>query len=243
MTAPMEFRTKAELAYEHLRDEIFTGRLRPGDRVRISHVARHLGVSDIPVRESVRMLEAEGILSSEPHKGAVVAQLGAPEIEELFAIRAELEAQAVRRAAAALTDAQFEQLAELMERMEEADRIGDGSAYGDLNREFHFAIYRAQSYQRLTSMIRDLWRSTDWCQRVFERDADSRRSSVQEHRQIYAALRRRDGDTAADVVHRQKRRSCAWLLDHIEPDDRGDRGHGPGPTTPPAHTSDPGGPP
>ena len=217
MVDPIAFRTKAELAYDYLRDQVLTGRLRPGDRVRISHVARALGVSDIPVRESVCRLEAEGLLFSEPHKGAVVAELGAAQIEELFAIRAELEALATRRAAASLTDEQFGHLDDLLARMDAAEQINDATAYGDLNREFHFAIYRSQSYGRLTSTIRDLWRSTDWCQRIFERDAGSLRISTDEHRAIFEALRRGDGDAAAGLLRAQKRRACAWLVEHATP--------------------------
>jgi DNA-binding GntR family transcriptional regulator len=214
---PIEFRTKAELAYSYLHDLILTGRLQPGDRVRISHVARDLGVSDIPVRESVARLEAEGVLHTEPHRGAIVARLAPADIEELFAIRAELESLAIRRAADVLTDEQFEQLGDLIERMDAAERDGDGTAYGDLSREFNLAIYRAQPYARLTSMIRDLWVSTDWSQRIFERDTVGLRRSAQEQREIYDALRRRDGDAAAELVRGQKQRAGAWLVQHGEP--------------------------
>lgn len=217
VSAAPSFQTKAELVYAHLREEVLSGRLRPGDRVRISHVARDLGVSDIPVRESVARLEAEGLLRGEAHKGAVVPRLGTHEIEELFVIRAELEALATRHAATALTESRLRRLAELLAEMEAAERDGRAEDYGRLNREFHFTIYDAQPYARLAAMIRDLWHSTDWCRRIFERDAHSVHASASEHRQIYRALRRGDGERAAELIRAQKRRSCAWLLEHVQP--------------------------
>jgi DNA-binding GntR family transcriptional regulator len=216
MAVTLPFRTKADLAYSHVREQVLAGRLAPGERVRISHVARELGVSDIPVREAVARLQSEGLLRGEAHKGAVVARLGAHEIEELFAIRTELEALATRRAAQSLTSEQLDHLRELVEQMQTAEREQRAEDYGQLNRDFHFAIYDAQDYRRLAAMIRDLWQSTDWCRRIFERDRDSVRLSSDEHAGIYQALRRGDGDAAAALLRRQKQRSCAWLLKHVE---------------------------
>jgi DNA-binding GntR family transcriptional regulator len=72
-----KFQTKADLAEEYLRERVLSGKLEPGERVPISHVARELGISDIPVREGVTRLEAEGLLQIEAHKVAVVTRLGA----------------------------------------------------------------------------------------------------------------------------------------------------------------------
>ena len=210
------FRTKADLAEEYLRRRVLSGQLAPGERVPISHVARELGISDIPVREGVTRLEAEGLLQIEAHKVALVTRLGAHEIEELFAVRAELEALAMRRAARALAPEHLERLAALIEQMEIAEHEGRADDYGHLNREFHFAIYEAQPYKRLLGMIRDLWNSTDLCRRIFARDAHSLQASTREHRGIYDALCQGDGDTAAALLVQQKQRSCAWLLEHVE---------------------------
>jgi DNA-binding GntR family transcriptional regulator len=124
----------------------------------------------------------------------------------------------MRRAARTLTPEHLERLAALIEEMEIAEREGRADDYGHLNREFHFAIYEAQPYQRLLGMIRDLWNSTDWCGRIFARDTQSLQASTREHRGIYEALCRGDGDTAAAHLEQQKRRSCAWLLEHVEAD-------------------------
>src|SRR3984957_14263705 len=103
MGAPLPFRTKADIVYENLREQILNGELRPGDRVLINRVAREFGVSDIPAREGVKRLEADGLVSFAVHKGAVVTRMGHLEVEELFAIRTELEALAIRQAAPRIT--------------------------------------------------------------------------------------------------------------------------------------------
>jgi DNA-binding GntR family transcriptional regulator len=209
------FRTKADIVYEALRERILSGELRPNERVTISHVARDLGVSDIPAREGVKRLHADGLLDFVTHKGAVVASMDAADVEELFAIRSELEALALRRAAETVTPEQLAHLRALLDEMAAAERDGDMEAYGRLNRAFHMAAYAAQPYRRLLAMIESLWDSTDWCRRIFRADADSVRASSAEHEAIYAALAAGDGDAAAHAVQVQKQRSCRWLLQHI----------------------------
>ncbi|HEY4827355.1 MAG TPA: GntR family transcriptional regulator [Solirubrobacteraceae bacterium] len=206
--------TKADRTAEHLRHRVLSGELRPGERVRISQVARELGFSDIPVREGVKRLEAEGLLRFETHKGAVVASLDRNDIEEVFSIRAELEALAVRRAARTINREQLDELRKLLEAMEEAEREGRVAEYGHLNRAFHFTIYEAQPYKRLLLLIRHYWDSSDWCRRIFVGDASSVRASADEHRGIYEALLNGDGEAAAELLRQQKRRAGAWLIEH-----------------------------
>jgi DNA-binding GntR family transcriptional regulator len=209
------FRTKADIVYEAVRERILSGELRPKDRVTISHVARDLGVSDIPAREGVKRLQADGLLDFATHKGAVVASMDAEDVEELFAIRSELEALALRQAAETITAEQLAGLRALLDDMAIAERDGDMEAYGRLNRAFHMAAYAAQPWDRLCTMIESLWDSTDWCRRIFRADADSVRASSAEHEAIYAALSDGDGEAAAAAVRAQKDRSCRWLLQHI----------------------------
>lgn len=210
------FRTKADIVYDQLREQILSGELRPGERVPISRVAREIGVSDIPAREGVKRLQADGLLEFATHKGAVVARMEPGDVEELFAIRSELEALALRRAAQSIDAEQLGHLRELLDAMAVAERDGDMEEYGRLNRAFHMGAYRAQPWRRLTTMIESLWDSTDWCRRMFSADADSVRASSAEHEAIYDALARGDGEAAAVFVRAQKQRACSWLMKRIE---------------------------
>ena len=94
-------------------------------------------MSDIPAREGVKRLEADGLLEFATHKGAIVPRMGRHEIEELFAIRAELEALAVRRAAEEITSEQLAELRRILDAMADAEARQDVAEYGRLNREFH----------------------------------------------------------------------------------------------------------
>jgi DNA-binding GntR family transcriptional regulator len=219
VVAALGFRTKADLVHDELRDRLLRGDLRPGDRVPIATLARELGVSAIPVREGVKRLEAEGLLAFETHKGAVVPHLRAADIEETFAIRAELEGLAARRAAAAMTPELLAELRLILDGMAEAARTGDAHGYAAGNRAFHLTIYRSQPYGRLTTMIESLWDQTDWCRRIFALDGESLEASAAEHEAIHAALARGDGDAAEAHLHEQKRRSSAWLLAHLDPEE------------------------
>ena len=216
--APLHYRTKADLVYEQLREEILSGAVRPGQRVSISRVARDLGVSDIPAREGVKRLEADGLVSFTTHKGAVVTRMGRHEVEELFAIRTELEALALSRAAERIDATELARLRKILDAMGAAERGGDVAAYGRLNREFHMLAYAAQPYAKLRSMIESLWDSTDWCRRIFSTEAESMRASLAEHEAIYEALARADGDAAAAALRSQKQRAAAWLLERIHED-------------------------
>lgn len=216
MAEPTEFRTKADLVYNKLREQILAGELRPGDRVPISRVARELGFSDIPAREAVKRLEADGLLSFTTHKGAVVMTMGRSEVEELFAIRTELEALALIGAASRITPAELAELRRILDAMADAQRDGRVEDYGRLNREFHMSAYAAQPYRRLRSMIEALWDSTDWCRRIFTVEADSVRASLAEHEAIYEALARGDGQAASVFLRAQKQRAAFWLLNHVD---------------------------
>ena len=215
-TPPYKFRTKADIVYEELRQRIHSGELRPGDRVPISRIARELGVSDIPAREGVKRLEAEGLLEFATHKGAVVSRLGRHEVEELFAIRTELEALALKGAARKMSPAALAELRVILDAMVAAEGDGDVAEYARLNRHFHRVAYASQPYRRLSSMIESLWDSTDWCAQIFVGDANDIRASIAEHEAIYDALARGDGDTAAVFVRAQKQRAASWLLGHID---------------------------
>jgi DNA-binding GntR family transcriptional regulator len=214
--APLQFRTKADLVYESLREQILSGELRPGDRVPINRVARDLGVSDIPAREGVKRLEADGLLSFTTHKGAVVTRMGHLEVEELFAIRTELEALALRHAASRITETELAQLRGILKEMARAERDGEVDEYGRLNREFHMCAYSAQPFERLRSMIETLWDSSDWCRRIFNTEAESIRTSLAEHQAMYDALVRGDGEAASVFLRAQKQRAGSWLLARID---------------------------
>jgi DNA-binding GntR family transcriptional regulator len=141
-------------AYHYLRGEIASGRIRGGDVVDPNPIAIALGLSRVPVREAMVRLATEGFLTSRQNRSMIVTELGAFEIQELYDIRAELEALAARRAVPNLTESKLDTLRFLARRMQEASRSPE--VWGQLHSEFHCEISRLSGYPILHAQIMGL---------------------------------------------------------------------------------------
>jgi DNA-binding GntR family transcriptional regulator len=215
----------SEVAVRYLRDAILDGRLRAGARIRQEAVARELGTSRIPVREALRQLENEGLVQLVPRSGARVARLDFAESAEVYRIREELEPLALAQSAPLLADEQVTQLRELMLQIEGSD---DPGVWLILDRRFHLASYAAAPMPRLLKMIENFWNSTQQYRRIYygmvaneRRDCPATTLPMThlDHRMLFDALHRRDGDDAASTMRLHIRRtrlalaSCRELFD------------------------------
>jgi DNA-binding GntR family transcriptional regulator len=136
---------------KELRRQIITGQLPDGAPLRQERLAAELGVSRVPLREAIRQLEAEGLVTSELHKGTVVSSLSLDEIEELFEIRVRMETWLFEAAIPRMTDADFK-LAEQI--TEEALRSGNVENWGELNWRFHEALYKPSGKRIALRLLR-----------------------------------------------------------------------------------------
>lgn len=201
--------TKAEAIYQRLKSEIISGRRLPGQRLVTTQISREYDVSETPVREALRRLEAEGLVRVQPHAGARVDQPDFDKMNELALIRIELECLATRLAVSCATPSLCDKLDVLLSRMEDALGNGDGLAYGDLNRRFHETIYRATGYEELVALIDNLWGRTEHKDSIFALTPEAMARSHQQHIEIVAALRRKDAATAERVAREQKEAAVA----------------------------------
>jgi DNA-binding GntR family transcriptional regulator len=112
-------RTAAEALVETLRDEVVRGDLVPGQYLRLEEIAARFDVGTMPVRQDLRDLEAEGLVSSSRHRGAMVTQLSADELQDIYDIRVMLEEVVTRSAVPRMTESTLAELASLLEQMEE----------------------------------------------------------------------------------------------------------------------------
>lgn len=146
-------------AYEQVRTAIVENRYLPGQRLVEQRLAEELGLSRTPVREALRMLEAEGLVISERHRGAVVRPISPNEVFDLYGLRSRLEAYAAELAAERITDAELEDLKAAAAEFGEVRLSVDVSSIegvrrlNEANRRFHNAIVRAARHERLTAMI------------------------------------------------------------------------------------------
>src|SRR4029078_13747600 len=130
LAAPLQRQTVASMTVEALRERILRGDYPEGEPLRQDALADELGVSRIPVREALRQLEAEGLVTFSPHRGAVVSTLSLEEIEELFELRADIEADLLRRAMPHVATEDVTRAKEILDAYETALRDGDIASWG-----------------------------------------------------------------------------------------------------------------
>lgn len=193
--AAMQYSSKSDIVCAMLRELIISGELWPSAPLRQRDLAARFGVSQTPVREALRRLESEGLVTNDPHRGSTVAESRSGAVEDNAQIRAALEPLGARLAARAITAEQLENLRRLNDEM----RVLESDAnYGTLNREFHFAIYQAAASPMLLSMMRLLWQAMPDGPKVSRSHAES----VSQHDEIIGALADRDEERAAAATRR-----------------------------------------
>ncbi|MGY1814787.1 GntR family transcriptional regulator [Blastococcus sp. SYSU D00820] len=198
-----------------LRTDILGGVLPPGTRIRQEEVAARLGASRVPVREALRILEADGLVTLVANTGAWVARLSLAECEEVYQIRERVEPLLLRYAAPHHSDDQLRELEELAVRMEGS---ADVEEFLRRDREFHLLSYRAAETAVLSDLVHRLWNTTQHYRRAFatRMDRRSRRVVHDEHHMITTALRDGDVTGAERVLEGHIRRTRRELARHPE---------------------------
>lgn len=133
-----------------LRDAIFKGEYPAGIQLRQDEIAQRFSVSRIPVREALRQLEVEGLVTYQSNKGAVVATMSATEVDEIFEIRIALECRALRLAIDNMVDSDIETANLFLERY---DQAADPARWGETNWEFHSILYIRCNRPKLLNLI------------------------------------------------------------------------------------------
>jgi DNA-binding GntR family transcriptional regulator len=189
--------------YDALRRAIGSGSLGPGQRVNEAEIARQMQISRAPVREAIRQLERDGLLMGVPRRGTVVASLCSSEIEELFTLRADLEARAVVRAVGRLSADDLSSLERLAEAMASAAAEADLRRLFDAAVEFHRTIVEAADWPYMQRIWESLHPRTMTPHLVRPLIEWSAQGYVVRHQTILAALRQADARTAAEVMREQ----------------------------------------
>ena len=198
-----------------LREAILSGEIAPGQWIRQEEVAARLGASRLPVREALRMLEAEGLTEHEANKGSRVPLLDRHEVDVVYQMRERLEPLALTESLPHLTAEQVEHLEEIQRRIESDDGLPEFLA---LDREFHLTSYTGCSSEHLVGTIRRLWNSTQHHRRAFMvlGGPDRRWVVNSEHRLLLDAIRRRDAVDGERYLSGHIRRTRIELASHPE---------------------------
>ena len=198
-----------------LREEILSGRIAPGERIRQEEVAARFGASRLPVREALRILEAEGLTEHEAHKGARVPRLDMHEVDVIYQMRERLKPLALAESLPHLTGDDLARLEVIQRRIEAGTGVGEFLA---LDREFHLLTYEGCRIDQLSSMVVRLWNCTQHYRRAFMRLTGPERLWVvnAEHRLLLDAVRRRDPVDAERYLSGHIRRTRIELSRHPE---------------------------
>jgi DNA-binding GntR family transcriptional regulator len=188
-----------------LRQAIATGELAPGQQVVQESLAAQFGVSRVPLREALQVLEGEGQVVHEPNRGYFITELSMSDLVEVYRLRALLEAEAVRTGLANLTSDDIDELQSLLCLVDQAADASDVSAMIAANRRFHFLLFEAAALPRLTRMIASLWDATEVYRSVYY-GADLNRERVSdEHSRIMTAITSGDVESVIEELdaHRE----------------------------------------
>jgi DNA-binding GntR family transcriptional regulator len=199
--------TQFYAAYNELKRRILLGHFTSEDRLREVEVAKMLGMGRTPVREALKRLEDERLLTHEPRRGLVVTQFDQKGITQLYEMREVLEGAAAEFAARHATDAEIDHMDAILDdcEKEDADHVA-------LNLDFHQAIYGAAHNDYLIRTLQSVTETTYLLGRSTLQSPERARKALLEHREIAAAIRRRDANAAGTAAKHHIRQALVERL-------------------------------
>jgi DNA-binding GntR family transcriptional regulator len=199
-------RTAEEVAITELRQAIVRGDLPPGTTIKQDATARELGLSVIPVREALKTLTGEGIITYRPQRGYTVAELHPDSVDGIFRVRELLEGEAERIAVRRIGPAGISEMRSAIHEQRKAADARDAVGVIMSNRQFHFALFDLCGNPLLLRYVRQTWDSLDphralSYRRAVDRDDTARHVEIdREHEVIVAALETGDPETARRLL-------------------------------------------
>jgi DNA-binding GntR family transcriptional regulator len=199
--------TKSTYAYQELRRMILEGQLLPGERLLLRNLADGLDLSIQPIRDAIKMLERDGLVETESHRGAAVTEISGSTVVELISVRMWLEILAVEQAVP-LHDAKSVEVVEAA--LEDAgatiDSAGDGLDYSSANRRLHEAI-EAPAPAQARNLISETWDHMWRVRRqmsLFTLETTAAPTAQREHERLVAAIKRRDVEGAVSAMTKHR---------------------------------------
>lgn len=198
-----------------LGSRILSGALPPGTRIRQEQIAEELGVSRLPIREALRILESKGLVTLVPATGAWVSSMNLAECVETYLIRERLEPLALGQALAGIGEETIDLMEALVLEMENSETLEE---FMDLDRQFHQLSFRSAGMPTLLDMVERLWNTTQHYRRAYVQivGIDGLRETHLEHSLLVAAIRRRDRRSAEELHGLHIRKTRLSLADHPE---------------------------
>ena len=198
-----------------IKTEILAGKYPPGVRVRQEDIAEQFGASRSPVREALRILEAEGLVNLVAHTGAWISDLSLQECEEMYQIRERIEPLMIRLSIPTISDSAITELSLLTSAME---KTNDVEEFLILDRQFHLLTYSGAHTVLVGDMVNRLWNTTQHYRRAYSQllAFESFKPAHVEHFLLLEAIKKRDSDDAERVLFGHIRRTRLELAKHPE---------------------------
>jgi DNA-binding GntR family transcriptional regulator len=195
-----------DIVSERLRMGIVNGEYRPGEWLRQKRIAEELGVSQMPVREALKELAADGLIEHVPYRGMRVVRFSVEDVADLYANRSFLEGIAAGAAAQEVSPEGLEELRSLWSQMQDAMDPAQIAEYRHLNRRFHQIVYRASRHDYLIRTLNQLWAAfpmmllSNFPQTAARALPQRSDKDPVEHEAILAALENGDGESAERLM-------------------------------------------
>lgn len=198
-----------------LRQEILDGMRKPGERILQELVAEEFGASRLPVREALRMLESDGLVTLVANTGAWVTAMDLAECTETYLIRERLDSLLLSCAVARYTEADVSHLERLLQAVEDAT---DVTGYLAADREFHLESYKPARMDNLYSMVKRMWDTTEHYRRAYSQIIgwEGLQITHSEHKLLFEAFKHRDAEDAERLMFSHLRRTRLELARHPE---------------------------
>ena len=195
-----EYLPLRDVVFKTLRQGILTGELKPGERLMEIHLANKLGVSRTPIREAIRKLELEGLVTMIPRRGAEVAQITEKSMKDVLEVRKVLDNLSVELACERITEEEKEKLQNACVDFEDAVKTGDFSMIAKTDVAFHDIIVVATRNIRLSQMVNNLAEQMYRYRFEYIKDSSQHSRLVQEHEEICQGIINGDKEKALVAI-------------------------------------------
>lgn len=195
-----EFLPLRDVVFKTLRMEILTGKLKPGERLMEIRLADRLGVSRTPIREAMRKLELEGLVTMIPRRGAEVARITVKSLSDVLEVREALDALAIELACDRVTEDELKALKDACDYFKQMTKSGDATKIAKADVIIHDIIVKASKNDKLVQMVNNLAEQMYRYRFEHIKDALQHPRLIEEHEVIYESLLARDKLKAAEAV-------------------------------------------
>jgi DNA-binding GntR family transcriptional regulator len=200
--------------FNRLREDILIGKYKQNEALKETTISNELGVSRTPVREAMRQLELEGLVSIIPNKGAVVTGINAKDIRDIYAMRSLLEGLCAKWAVEHLTEKQLGELEEIVYLSEFHASKGHFEQLLELDNRFHEALYKASNSRTLKHVLSDFHHYVQRVRKASLLTKERAMKSIEEHKAIVDAIKAKDGELAQQLTNLHVINTAQNVIEH-----------------------------